>query len=538
MSTRPPRLWPAVLIVGLGAAAVAKAWLLDDTIRQYHVMQTLVATILTLVGLLLWLAFFSRLPGRTRLVALGAIFLTFGVSASLFRIRGMSGDLLPIVDFRWSQGEPPPLQPEAPPPTPEPKATAQAAEATASTPVKAKGATAIPLEPLAPASPGWPQFQGPNRDATVLGTRLARDWTRQPPRLVWRRAVGSGWSSFAIKDGLAVTQEQRGPNELVVAYDFATGRPRWSHTNEARFDNVVAGVGPRATPTIADGRVFALGATGILNALDLATGRLLWSHRTVEENGGAQAMWGKSGSPLVSSGRVIVSAGGTEGRALVAYAAQTGERVWAGGHDGASYSSPQLVTLAGRPEVIVFNDASVAGHDPDTGALLWEQPWPGEQPNVAQPLPLGDDRLLFSAGYGVGSKVYALAADDSTDARMRLVWESPRLKSKFANLILHEGFVYGLDDGVLTCLDPATGERRWKGGRYGHGQLLLVGGLLLVQTEEGEAILIDPSPEAPRELTRAALLEGKTWNPPALVGSRLLVRNDREAALYELPLAE
>ena len=335
-----------------------------------------------------------------------------------------------------------------------------------------------------------------------------------------------------------MTQEQRGQDELVVAYDFATGRPRWSHSDAARYENVVAGVGPRATPTIAEGRVFALGATGILNALDLATGRLLWSHRTVEENGGAPAMWGKAGSPLVSSGRVIVSVGGTEGRGLVAYDAQTGEPVWAGGHDGASYSSPALVTLAGRLQVIVFNDASVAGHDPNTGALLWEQPWPPEQPNVAQPLALGGDRVLVSAGYGVGSKVFGFASDDSTDLRAHLVWESPRLKSKFANLILHDGFVYGLDDGVLTCLDPATGERRWKGGRYGHGQLLLVGGLLLVQTEEGEAVLLDPAPDAPHELTRFQVLDGKTWNPPALVGSRLLVRNDREAALYELPLVE
>ncbi len=404
----------------------------------------------------------------------------------------------------------------------------------ATPPVAASG----PKAPSGPASPQWPQFLGPNRNATVPGPRLARDWTRRPPRLVWRQAVGPAWSSFAVSDGLAVTQEQRGADELVVAYDFATGRPRWSHTDAARYDNLVAGVGPRATPSIAEGRVFALGATGILNALDLATGRPLWSHRTVEENGGAEAMWGKSGSPLVSSGRVIVSAGGTDGRGLVAYEAQTGERAWAGGHDGASYSSPQLVTLAGRPQVIVFNDRSVAGHDPDTGALLWEQPWPAEQPNVAQPLPLGGDRLLFSAGYGIGSKVFALASDDSTDLRAHLVWESPRLKSKFANLVLQDGFVYGLDDGVLTCLDPATGERRFKGGRYGHGQLLLVGGLLLVQTEEGEAVLIDPSPEAPRELTRFALLDGKTWNPPALVGSRLLVRNDREAALYELPLIE
>ena len=187
---------------------------------------------------------------------------------------------------------------------------------------------------------------------------------------------------------------------------------------------------------------------------------------------------------------------------------------------------------------MVLGGASVAGHDPSTGALLWEHPWPAEQPNVAQPLPLPGDRLLLSAGYGVGSKVIAIAADGASALVPTLVWETPRLKSKFANMVLHEGFVYGLDDGVLTCLDPATGERRWKAGRYGHGQLLLLGGLLFVQTEDGEAVLVEPTPEALRELTRFDLLDGKTWNPPALAGARLLVRNDREAALYELPLAE
>jgi outer membrane protein assembly factor BamB len=240
----------------------------------------------------------------------------------------------------------------------------------------------------------------------------------------------------------------------------------------------------------------------------------------------------------VQGGRVIVSAGGPDGRSLVAYEANSGEPVWAGGNDRGSYSSPQLVTLAGREQIVLLGGASVAGYDPQTGRLLWEHPWPGEQPNVAPPLPLPGDRLLLSAGYGVGSKVIGLLVDDANMLHPSLIWETPRLKSKFANMVLHEGFVYGLDDGVLTCLDPASGERRWKAGRYGHGQLVLVGDLLLVQTEEGEAVLVDPRPQEHRELARASLLDGKTWNPPALAGAHLLVRNDREVALYELPLAE
>jgi outer membrane protein assembly factor BamB len=332
-----------------------------------------------------------------------------------------------------------------------------------------------------------------------------------------------------------VTQEQRGDEERVVAYDVRSGKPLWSHANRARYETVIAGLGPRATPTISGRRVYAMGATGILDALDLASGRALWSRDVVKETDAALPEWGRSCSPLVVDGRVMVIAGGSSGRRLVAYDAASGELSWAAGEGGASYSSPALLTLAGRNQLVVLNGASLSGHDPATGAVLWEHPFPREQPNVAMPLLLGPDRLLVSVGYGVGSKLYRVSDTDGV-LRATLDWESPRLKSKFANLLVHQGFVYGLDDGVLTCIDPATGERRWKSGRHGHGQLLLVAGLLLVQTEEGELVLVDPSPEGPRELTRFQALDGKTWNPPALAGSLLLVRNDREAAAYELPL--
>jgi outer membrane protein assembly factor BamB len=386
-----------------------------------------------------------------------------------------------------------------------------------------------------PGDAEFPQFLGPSRDGTLPGPRLARDWTRRPPRRLWRQPIGQGWSGFAIARGIAVTQEQRGDEERVTAYDAASGRPLWSHADRARYETVIAGVGPRAVPTIAGDRVFAMGATGILNALELATGARLWSRNVVVETGASLPEWGRSCSPLLVDARVVTIAGGAGGRRLVAYDAATGELAWSAGEGGASYSSPALVDFAGRRQLVVLNTASVSGHDPATGAVLWEHPFPREQPNVALPLVLGPERLLVSVGYGVGSKVYRVAAAGGS-LQASLEWESPRLKSKFANLVRHEGYVYGLDDGVLTCLDPASGERRWKSGRHGHGQLLLVGGLLLVQTEEGELVLVEPAPDAYRELTRFPALEGKTWNPPALAGSLLLVRNDREAAAYELPV--
>jgi outer membrane protein assembly factor BamB len=532
-----PRLWPAVLIGAALAGWLAYTWLSPDTMRQHRTMRTGAGVVLAGILLLSWLVFFSRLRWKHRLACFGGVLVLVGAAASLVRIRGVSGDLVPILEPRWSVIPAPP----APPPAPERAPVAAPADAPRAAPELAVPAKA-PHVAAAPSSPerdavDFPQFLGPRRDGTVSGVRLARDWNAREPREVWRQRIGEGWSGFALVGELAITQEQRGNEERVVAYDLATGRVRWTHTDNARYATVIGGVGPRATPTVADGRVFTMGATGILNGFDLASGRRLWTHQAVEENGATAPPWGKASSPLVVGSRVVVSAGGAEGRSLVAYDAASGEPAWRAGNDPSSYSSPVLMELAGKPQIVILNRGSVTAHDPATGAVLWQQPWPSGQDSVMTLARLTSHRVLASAGYGVGSKLYEVQAADDGELKASLVWESPRLKSKFANVVVHGGYVYGLDDGVMTCLDPATGERKWKGGRYGHGQILRVEDLLLVQTEEGEIVLLEPSPEAPRELARFAALEGKTWNPPALAGTLLAVRNDREAAVYELPSA-
>ena len=376
------RWWPAVIILVLGALSLAQAWLLGDTIRQYRVVQTIQTTILVVLALLGWLLFASRLARRVRLGGLAAVLLALGLLAALFRVQGLSGDLVPILKARWSPREESAPTPMALAPTVPPRAT-----------------------PPAPRVADYPQFLGPNRDAT-LDVVLERDWSAHPPRRLWRQRIGPGWSAFAVAGAVAVTQVQRGPDELVVAYEVGNGKTLWSHSDRARYETLVAGIGPRATPTIVGSRVYTLGATGILNALDLATGRRLWTHRVVEEAGAKVPDWGKSCSPLVIGHRVVVSAGGSEGRSLVAYDAETGKEDWSAGSDRSSYSSPVLATLAGRAQILMFNHGSVAAHDPETGAVLWEAPWSTEQPNVANPLPLPGDRVLLSAGYGVGAKLF------------------------------------------------------------------------------------------------------------------------------------
>jgi outer membrane protein assembly factor BamB len=490
----------AVLLVYL--LVLLFAWLGPGDTRQNRIMVTMIATIVAGTAALVWLNFFSGLPVRPRnRFTLGTFALVL-LAIALFRIDGVTGDVRPIVRFRWADTGPGAIE---------------------SSPI------GVAIE-VVPTPDDSPQFLGPHRDGTLTGPRLARDWEIDPPRQLWRREVGSGWGSFAVVGNLAVTQEQRGDREAVIAYHLRGGDVLWSTSYEARYDSTIAGIGPRATPAIADGRVFVTGGTGILLALDAATGEELWRHDLIVEHGARLPEWGKSSSPLVVDDTVVVSAGGPEA-SLVAYEAATGLLRWAAGSDASSYSSPTLVRLAGREQLLILNNGSFASHDPVTGEMLWEVPWPSQQPSVAQPLPVPGDGVIVSAGYGVGAKRF-----DVGPTGVETAWESIRLKSKFAHAVLHDGTIYGLDDGVLTAIDPASGERLWKRGRYGHGQLLLVDDLLLIQAESGEVVLVEPNPEELQELTRFTALEGKTWNVPTLVGNLLLVRNDYEAAAYELPL--
>ena len=332
-----------------------------------------------------------------------------------------------------------------------------------------------------------------------------------------------------------MTQEQRGDEELVACYDLLTGRLLWSHADTARYFTTLAGEGPRATPAVSGNRVVTLGSTGILNCLDLDTGRGIWSRNIIADNSSRIPEWGVAGSPLVLNGLVIVNPGGKDGRSLVAYRLSDGAFVWGGGDDSASYSSPCAATINGVRQILIFNQHAIFGHAAADGKVLWQHPWDPHQPHVALPVVLDADRVFVSSGYGIGSELLKIARDSSGRFSAARLWKTNRLKSKFNNVVARNGYVYGLDDGILCCLDLATGGLKWKDGRYGHGQFLLVRDTLLITAENGDVVLVDPVPTERRELTKFRALDGKTWNPPALVGDLLLLRNDQEAACYKLP---
>ena len=404
----------------------------------------------------------------------------------------------------------------------------------------------LPLNPVATAqfSKGstdasihadFPQFYGPNRDGVLPGPRLATNWSVNAPQVVWRKGMGAGWSGFAIVGAVCICQEQRGREECVVARSLGTGEPLWVHTDARLYSTIIGGEGPRATPTVVSNRVFTLGATGILNCLDLATGTRIWSRDVVKESGGRTPDWGATSSPLVVEDRVIVHGGEGGAYSLVAFRIADGALAWKGG-DQPGYASPVTATLAGTPQVIAFNDGSVSGHDPKSGATLWQRPWGNGNVVCASPLVVGSNRVLCSSGYGVGSELLEISRQTNGMLSAVRIWKSIRMKAKFAHLFVRDGCVFGLDDGIFACVDLKDGSQRWKEGRYGHGQGLLVGDLYLLMAESGELVLLRPTSVAPDELARFRVFHSKTWNPIALSRDLLLVRNDREAACLRLKL--
>lgn len=379
----------------------------------------------------------------------------------------------------------------------------------------------------------WTNFRGPNRDGLYNEMPVLTTWPAQGLPLLWKAPVGLGFASFAVADGRAYTIEQRRQKEVVAAYDVNTGRELWIQGWNAEY-NDSTGDGPRTTPTYDDGRLYALGATGELRCLDAKSGGVIWGKNILAENQASNLQWAMSASPLIVDDKVIVLPGGSGGKAVVAYNKMTGAAVWRSQNDQAAYVSPMLVTLAGRRQILVEMASRIFGLAPEDGSLLWSQAWDTDMGiNVSQPIIVDKNRFFLSSGYGKGAALVEITGSGKTFSA-RTVWENINMKNKFNSSVLHEGFVYGLDEGILTCLDVNTGTRKWKGGRYGYGQVLLASGHLIVTSDTGEVALVKASPDAYSEVARFSALQGKTWNYPAIAGGRLFVRNSDQMAAYNI----
>ncbi|MGD0900054.1 MAG: PQQ-binding-like beta-propeller repeat protein [Thermoguttaceae bacterium] len=538
LGRRTPPRWVWAFVAGLGLLGL----LLNatDAFGDHAAanIATWILTFLVVLTLLLWYLLLSGLSRRARLLLLAAVAAPVATFLILFRVEHVSGELVPSFAFRFGMK---PDQLMAPPGE------------------EAAGGNTPPVDLRTETPDDFPEFLGPGRKALgtsveAVGRTANNSYSSPQTLLVWRHPIGAGWSGFSVRNGHAVTMEQRGDLEMVTCYNVQSGLLEWSHATRARYETVSGGVGPRCTPTIADGRVFALGATGRLLCLDGATGRSLWEKDLLEQFGTtpeedlAAVAWGRAASPLVVGKLVIVPAGGkTEGPlvSLAAFDTGDGHLVWEGGERQIGYSSPVLACLCWVEQVLIVNEDTASGHDVRTGRVLWEQQRDGHSnrdPNVSQAVPIPPDCVFLSKGYGLGAMLLRLVPKSDGTFDTEVVWQNPKvMRTKFTNVTVLDHYVYGLSDGILECVDLATGQRMWKEGRYHHGQLLRAGEVLVVMSESGEIVLVEATPEwasANRVLNRFQALEGKSWNTLAASGRYLLVRNATEAACYELGVGD
>jgi outer membrane protein assembly factor BamB len=499
------------------AALVLTPLVLHDSIAtgMMGMMFPMYATPILSLAFVSWAVATRGISGRVRVwTMVGTILLTCGVWTLLRSdgIRGSSG-----ADFAWRWAD-----------TPEELLLALR---------EGDPMNHLPVPATSTVEADWPGFRGSNRDAILRGVQIESDWSATPPVEMWRRSIGPGWSSFAVQGDLLYTQEQRGEDEVVSCYRVTTGEPVWKHRDPVRFWEANAGAGPRATPTLSEGRVYTFGATGVMNVLNAADGSVVWSRNAAIDANRKIPGWGFSSSPLIVDESVIVAAAGT----LVCYDLETGNPRWIGPKRGGGYSSPHLCTINGVAQILLMSGAGVGSLSPSDGKLLWEIPVKDDT-SILQPALISGGDLLMSTGEGMGGTglrrigVSHGSRGWKTDER----WTSNRLKPYFSDFVVHEGHAYGFDGSILACIDVDYGKRKWKGGRYGHGQLVLLADqeLLLVLSERGELVLVSATPDQFREVALFQAIEGKTWNHPVLVGDILLVRNDQEMAAFRLSLLD
>jgi len=512
--SRAPRSerWGAIVLMIVALVVTSRLVHVSIATAMMGMMFPIVAIPVLSSAFVVWAVAGRRLSLGPRRAAMVATILLACGAWTLVRTGGFTGNLHQDFAWRWAK-------------TPEERLVAQTGDEPAALP-------AVPA--AAETGADWPGFRGPDRDGIIRGVRIQTDWSASPPVELWRRPIGPGWSSFAVRGDLLYTQEQRGDDELVTCYRVTTGKPVWRHRDAARFWEANAGPGPRGTPTLSGGRVYTFGGTGILNALDAGNGAVVWSRNAASDTGTEVPYWGFSSSPLAVGDIVIVAAAGR----LVAYDRAAGERCWLGPAGGAGYSSPHLATIDGVAQILLLSGVGALSVAPADGTLLWEHPWPGV-PIVQPALIAGGDVLINTAdsGGGIGTRRLAVAHGPG-GWTVKERWTSKGLRPYFNDFVVHKGHAYGFDGRILACIDLEDGTRKWKGGRYGNGQLVLLPDqdLLLVLSEKGELALVGATPDRLTELARSPAIEGKTWNHPALVGDVLLVRNGQEMAAFRLSL--
>ncbi|MFK7737464.1 MAG: PQQ-binding-like beta-propeller repeat protein [Pirellulaceae bacterium] len=502
-------------VIGLIGCIVAAALLLHPSMLGAPVVVMTVP--LGLAGFALGGVIASRMAVGTRTgVALMFAFLAAS-STALLRNEGVWGDDFAFdVFWRWSTSA-------------EETFLASKSKSTSTT-IDASEASSLADSP-------WPGFRGAMRDGVQRGLQFEKDWNANPPKELWRIALGPAWSSFSVAGNYLFTQEQRGENEAVVCYNADTGKEVWESTIESRFYEALGGVGPRATPTLYGDSLFVMGAAGALQRLSATDGTVLWEADVQEiSERSAPPMWGFSSSPLIVDDKAIVHAGGKGDKGILAFDIESGEMVWSSPIGEMSYSSPQVLAIQGNTWVGLLTEKGATFLDASSGDIQFDYEWEHSGYRALQAQVIDGDKLLIPTGLGTGTRLAKLSmSEDGLSAEE--LWTSLAMKPDFNDVLVFDDHVYGFDNNIFACISLSDGKRQWKGGRYGKGQAMLLedSGLILVITEKGKLVVLGATPEKHTELFTLDAMDARTWNHPVVVGDRLYIRNAEEAVCYELP---
>ena len=498
--------------------------------------------ILTFALYLAWLLFRSHLSiaTRKRIGLTSCIILV--IVACMFKITAVDGFLIPTIRLRWS-------------------AAPDQSLASINDEILAQDTISTTAGHF-----DFPKFLGPKGQPLITDAIWNEDsLTPESIRQQWRRPIGAGWSAYSAVSveakqegsksvsGIAITMQQRDNQEITTAVDIESGAPIWAITNPGRHETVLGGIGPRSTPTIKNGKVYTLGAFGILNCIDVSTGDVIWTHDLLAligssaEEDASMISWGRSSSPLVVDNLIIVPLGGKPGKpshSLIAFDSETGKEKWRAGDRQVSYSSPIVATLDGTRQIVIVTENNVEGHNIKDGALLWQyNDWTGfsnSRASTSQPVPINETDILLTKGYGYGAARIKItrSAEGKLPFVATEVWTNPTvLKTKYTNVILVGSEIIGLSDGVLQSVDVETGESNWKKGRFGHGQILMVADVLIVQNENGPLHFLKLQERGFQELLEIDAMSDLSWANLCLFENQLLIRNSVETVCYQLPLS-
>lgn len=576
------RLWPAVVILAIMLAMVNGPKVIETDNMLVMIICYMVGPLVGLVGITVWWLFFSRVSwlegfgmlifaagcggalaffadksmGMSLFMAALPMVITIRVAwlilsffmpwsvrrvgliiaiaftcfyYSLLRFDGVDGGFNAATSWRWEK-------------TAEQKyvATLTSAksekkpEAETETKSETDSAAEKTVAPLVAAEGDWVSFRGPHSDSVYDGPPISEDWKTNPPKLIWKRKIGPGWSSFVVVGNYLFTQEQRDKLEVLAAHDVSTGEIIWEFSEEARFEEYAAGPGPRATPLFHDGKIYVVGAKGSVNCLDAATGKAIWHSEMVGKDVKVPE-WGYSSSPVVFEDTIVTLPGKPDDHAVVAFDAKTGEKRWSAAKGEHSYTSAHLATICGVPQVLAFTSAGLMAIQPEDGKILWQYDW--DLKTVArcvQPYVEGDTVTISTF---MGNDMRKLKVTKDGDKwSTEVLWKSTDMKPYYNDMVVQDGFAYGFDNKIFACIDMATGKRTWKGGRYGNGQVLLLAKQkkLLLASEQGEVVLLEANPKKLVEVAKFKAIEGKTWNHPVVAHGKLFVRNGEEMACFDV----